>query len=647
MVGVRMSAIGLELYVMGRSRSGMAKVTRFFVGAAALAAVAYLLAAVLGDSGAERPQIVVRARLGGEPPVVAVAGDATVRKLAISTSTRNAVTLRGAQTLEVRVPEAATHLRFSVAPGSAEGGGVRVVVVGPDGARKELGKIDVPPGAPKWNDVEIELDSFSSSDASLIFEPLGTTAVTGELHVGSVLFLGTRLEGSTCGASVCPARLPNIVIISLDTLGARMLGRKVNEQSLSPFLDELRTEGADFEQAFVHYPNTIASHASLFTSLYPRHHQVYGGLRSMLRLRTLAEHLAAAGYLTAAFTEDAYVGSAFGFDRGFDSYHDGDHEAALAFGGDAAVTFVRTRDWLAERKTDAPVFLFVHTYEVHSPYIPRDEESWAVTRALMPGYNGPYVKGFHHPLDEFAHNAGTKPMAPETVEYLKALHMGEIQYLDRTVKALFSILEKQLPSRATLIVVTSDHGEEFGEAGRIGHGETLTDNVLHVPLVFLWPGTVSKSRTDTSVMSVDIAPTIVDLAGLAAMEQIDGRSFARYLRGEDASPAERPVIAELATAFSDCYRAKLPEDCNCDRVAVRSNGFKLLDSRVPNETRLFRISGETEVEVREEDHQQEAQVLREALSAFRSLAPRQPAQESANPPVDKATEERLRALGYL
>jgi arylsulfatase A-like enzyme len=571
---------------------------------------------------------------------------APTRKM-IGTSARSAVTVSESKPLEVELPLTASHVRFSLGATGAGSGTVNVGIEDATGAKQSLQKIDLTGPSADWSDFEIAVGSGTPPLRLQIEASAATVSNPMQTFVGSLSYHGpVPCEPALHSTATAPSR-PDIVLISLDTLGANMLGRAAASQSISPFLDTLREEGADFSNAFVSYPNTIVSHATMFTGLHPRHHEVYGGLRSMLRSRTLAEHLADAGYLTAAFTEDAYVGSGFGFDRGFDSYDDGDHAAALAFGGDSATTFRRARDWLKHRSTGAPVFLFVHTYEVHSPYVPRDERAWEVTRALKPGYSGKYADGFEAPLDEFAHNSGKNPMPAETLEYLRALHQGEVNYLDRRVEELFAAIRESLPARSTLIVVTSDHGEEFGEHGRLGHGETLSDNVLRVPLVFLWPGKIAPRSTGVPISSVDLTPTLLDLLDLTPTDELDGRSYAAFLLGEKAQPTERPVIAELASALGDCRRQGLPPDCPVDRVAVRAMGLKLIDSVIPKEARLFSIEGDSETEVQLSDHPREVAMLGEIVDFYRRLVPNVPADSDTIEPVDKGTEERLRALGYL
>jgi hypothetical protein len=287
---------------------------------------------------------------------------------------------------------------------------------------------------------------------------------------------------------------PNVIVISLDTLSARHLTSFGNVPGVSPSIDRFLRESFSFSNAVAQYPNTLVSHASLFTGLYPKNHGVYSS-DPFLRSETLASRLAARGYVTAAITEDAYVDSGFGFDGGFDWYENGRVKDVTQISGHAKHTFSDAIAWLYSYGAHTKFFLFVHTYEVHTPYAIQTKGAERIVEAIDPGYAGPFARSYPAGLFEMAHNFGNQLLAQPELRHLPALYAGEISYLDRVFGRFMRQLSRMPFADRTLVVVLADHGEEFGEHGKLGHGETLCGQALHVPLGFRWTGTIQPCST--------------------------------------------------------------------------------------------------------------------------------------------------------
>ena len=329
----------------------------------------------------------------------------------------------------------------------------------------------------------------------------------------------------------------NVVLISLDTVRADAVGAQTAAgESLTPWLDRLAQEGTSFSQAISTFSSTSASHMSLFTGHYPATHDVRHPIHDLpAAIATLPELMSRAGYATGAVTENAMLLAGSGFARGFDSYHERD---ALKQVGAIDLTFARGVEWL-EGHVDQPFFLFLHSYEAHAPYTATEESLNAIPPVDLRG------------LDKDALHW----------QRLRRSYAAEVHSADRAIEALFSQLERLALLDDTLVVITSDHGEEFGEHGERGHAKTVFDEVLRVPLLFWRPGEVAAGRViDGQVSLVDVAPTILDLVGLTPPEGLAGRSLVIAMRGQ-ASEHDGLLFAEasvgevrLVTARSESYK---------------------------------------------------------------------------------------------
>jgi arylsulfatase A-like enzyme len=599
-------------------------------------AIATLLGCGAPEAGPGTPQPVaggpVVARVGSEqrPATVRPAVSASARKLA--TRTRNAIPAR--EPFEVEVPDEATRLAFSLACAGA----------GPEPACApfaiEQSDASVAPGTWQplfeaaadagWQDREIALPA--GTGRVLRFRSLGPGSADAEPLWGSPLLLG-RSE----------ATRPNVVLISLDTLGAASLGSFSGRPDVSPHIDALLARSADFRRAYAQYGNTLVSHASLFSALYPRHHGIYPDVIPGPLSSSLVRELAASGYRSVAFTEGAFVSAAFGFSAGFDAYDDGMLGLSAQMAGGAQHTFQRAADWLRDTGGEGPFFLFLHTYEVHAPYLPRDDEALALADRLTPGD----TRAFPAPLQTrqlLNHNSGRETLSARDLERLHALHEAEVHTLDAVLGGFLDRLAQQGLAPHTLLVVTADHGDQFGEWGKVGHGDSLHDRVIHVPLAFRWPGVIDPRRIESPVQLIDVMPTVLELVGLPVPDDVDGTSLVPAIRGEDAP--ERPAYAEQRTARGECVRLGLAEGCRLDRISVHEGRWLLISSLLPPGRRLYDL--ESDPRASRDVAAQNPQVadqLEERARRYREAAKREPPESRGL--VDVETLRRLRELGYV
>ncbi|MSR58085.1 MAG: tetratricopeptide repeat protein [Planctomycetaceae bacterium] len=299
----------------------------------------------------------------------------------------------------------------------------------------------------------------------------------------------------------------NLLLVTLDTTRADRLACYGYAAGRTPVLDQLAASGILFERATTVAPCTLPAHTSLFTGLYPAENGVSTNGRGRLdgAIPTLAAVLQRRGYQTAAFVGAFVLNGKFGLDQGFETYDDDfvSEEPALdAFHRlrhGASVVDAALR-WLGARQS-RPFFCWVHLYDPHEPYLAHAE-----------------LFG-----DAFA----DRP------------YDAEIAYVDRQVGRLIDFLKTSGLDEETLVVVVGDHGEAFGEHLERGHGITLYQEAMHVPLIFRHPGRLAAGRrVEGPVSLVDVSPTVLDLLGIADERKITGRSVAQALRGGDlrASP---------------------------------------------------------------------------------------------------------------
>ena len=310
----------------------------------------------------------------------------------------------------------------------------------------------------------------------------------------------------------------NVVLVSLDTLRARSVGSYGSPRDTTPRMDAaLGSDGTLFELAFATVPHTLPSHASLFTAVYPRSHGILGFMQGIrAEVPTLPEAFRAAGYETAAFTEDAYVIPEAGFRRGFGWYVENKSPGLQMPRGFVEETFGGGVAWMRAHR-DRPFFLFLHTYQVHEPYTP--------------------PAGYATLFEDATFLSGA------LLELLR--YEQEVRYTDDAVGALLDEMDAIGIGTRTLIVVLADHGEEFLEHGRLRHGYDVYEESTHVPLFVRLPGVVPAGlRVRAPVSLVDVAPTILDLAGLPLPAGVEGRSRVPLLHGGD--DAETPPVLSIA-----------------------------------------------------------------------------------------------------
>ena len=412
-------------------------------------------------------------------------------------------------------------------------------------------------------------------------------------------------------------QLPNIVLISIDTLRPDHLGCYGGLPEVSPNIDRFSQDSVVFTQAIAHAPSTLPSHASIFTSLIPQHHGASHTQNVPLSQEalTLTEVLAAAGYLTVAVVGGGQLDRAFGLSQGFQVYDqvDGSFREVVELG-------LRRLD----EPGDRPFFLFLHTYEVHHPYSPDQNRLEALDR----GYNGPLPDEISIDLLKSI-NRSQVQIDDRDLLHIKRAYDAEIQSMDEAFGDLVAQLRTLGLYETALVVFTSDHGEEFAEHGMVGwHSHTLYEELLRVPLIFKFPRQKASTTTIHSVArGIDIAPTLLDVAAIEKPGAFDGRSLLTDLRSDH--PLDLPVVLLRDTTLKDTV----------ETGGLRIGKWKLAEGRVFD---LERDPGELA-----DLASSRAQVADDLKTQLEKIIARRQPMVSEKLHLDEKTREDLRALGYL
>lgn len=359
-----------------------------------------------------------------------------------------------------------------------------------------------------------------------------------------------------------------VIVVSIDTLRADYTSPYGAPADATPTLARLAEESVVFEHAYSQANETLFSHGALFTSKLPSHvGPVNYDWTIPDDVPTLAEAFSAAGWKTAAVVAGAHLARVFGLDDGFAEYTEGERWGSFQQTVPMAVR------WLRQRKDDAaPFFLFVHGYDCHAPY----PKPGPFRKLALPGYQGPLLEqlfnirfyeqiyqdtwypdfdvspiqtpGGRQVLDPgsyarlpayAASNTGTK-LSEDDLRFLKGSYAVGALYADLWLGVLLNELARLGLDETTTVVVMSDHGEGLLDHGFMNHRQTLLDEATHVPLLVRAPG-VPAGRVSEVVSLIDVAPTLLEMTGVAGLPEAEGRSLVPCLEGESKEVCGAPV----------------------------------------------------------------------------------------------------------
>ncbi len=399
---------------------------------------------------------------------------------------------------------------------------------------------------------------------------------------------------------------PNVLLLTLDTLRADVLGCYGHRSQATPRLDALAASGVRMDRAYTVTPLTIPAHSSLFSGMLPPRHGVRDNGDFLLsdEVTTLAEHMKAGGWATMAAVGAEVTSHHWGFAQGFDRFHDDMGESAQDAGGRWRVerpgdaVLADAIPWLeAQAGAAQPWFAWVHLFDPHAPYL---------------------------------------PPAPYDTEYAGRPYLGEVAWTDELVGRLVDSLAASGQLENTWVLITGDHGEGLGSHGEQMHGVLLYDATTRVPVIIRPPGGLELPLVlEAPVSLVDLMPTILGAAGLPVPTGLDGVDLGPVIRGEQPPASERQVYVESLYAFRHYGWAP--------QRALVEQEYKLIDSTTPE---LYHRKDRAEREDLVDEEPQRLETMRAEVRAL--VAGLEPAERSAAP-VETSPERlaQLEALGYI
>ena len=440
-------------------------------------------------------------------------------------------------------------------------------------------------------------------------------------------------------------RARKVILISIDTLRADRLRCYGYERETSPNTDALAADSAVFVNSYAPSPWTLPSHVSLLTSLSCFGHGVnLDNDRMDSSQRTLSDVLRTSGFFCAAVTGGGFLSPPFGFSKGFDFYKVG--EDSLWDNQGARLIFNEVSKWI-DVNWDKDFFLFVHTYQPHSPYIPPP----------------PYDTMFLDPdplwkmIDVRSHLGGPggkfKRLPEKERRNIIGLYDGEIRFTDEAlIGPLIAKLKRLGVYDQAMIILTSDHGEEFFEHQSWRHTHSLYDECLKVPLIIKFPGSKYRGKKPVSfVRLIDVMPTIMEVFGVRDEGfGLEGRSLLPILRGREKK--DRISLAYLAGGVLDF---PVPE-----KMAIVNRPTKVILNKPYDESSLGKflypppLLSEVEAYDLEADTLEQvnvvtskAAIVSKLVAMMKELQSKAGKRTGEKAVIDGDVEEKLRALGYI
>jgi arylsulfatase A-like enzyme len=384
----------------------------------------------------------------------------------------------------------------------------------------------------RWADHRIDLSAFAGQTVRIDLRGRGQGA--GRLAWSEPRVLVPAVERKTLE----PAK--NVVVLVIDTLRADKL-RPFNPDTRvkTPAVDRFASEGVVFELAQSPENWTKPSVASILTGLHPQTHQQKTGESALpSSALLLSEHLGDQGFATGSFIANGYVSDRFGFDQGWDDYSNYIRDGGST---EAKDVFEKAGNWIESHQGER-FFAYIQTIDPHVPYDPPGEYVRMYDAEEYSGQVKPRLTG------DLLEKAKRRPpkvvFDPRDKRRIAALHDGEITQHDKFFGAFLDRLTALGLAEDTLIVVTSDHGEEFDDHGSWGHGHSIYQELLHVPLMFRLPNRLpAGGRVSDAVSTLDVSSTVTELLGVPPMPANEGHALVSMMIGE---PSSHPAVA-----FSD------------------------------------------------------------------------------------------------
>ena len=505
-----------------------------------------------------------------------------------------------------------------------------------------------------WEDADVDLSAYSGKSVKLTFATSTEKAGTVALWANPLL------------TTQAPKNRPNVLIYLIDTERADHTSLYGYARDTTPFLKKLGGQGLVFDDCQVQAPRTKQSTASLMTSLYSYTHGIVHDYDTIPKgSTTLAEQLRAAGYVTASIVANPFAGRLTGLDRGFDyldewSVVQRHRTDAHDRGTDSEAVNKIAFPWLEQHK-DEPFFLYAHATDPHAPYRPPAgfEEKFA-NPAETPEFNRNYKNlggKTKYAGGTVISRAGCKQAGVNPDRFIRRAtdrYDGEILHNDASLEQFVAKLKQLGILDYTLIVVVSDHGEEFWEHGWTSHGHSLYQELTHGVFLMWNPKLIRvPRRIREPAQLIDVAPTVLDLLGLKIPDVMEGQSLAPLANGQ---PFQRrgPV---MTSRFADPEAKKIgfvPEN-RIDAVALLDANWKFIYREKASEVGVNKLELYDRRSDREEQNNVAMQNPQEVDRLLTQTAKWMEAQkqirkllgQGAKATISRQTLEQLRSLGYV
>ncbi len=490
---------------------------------------------------------------------------------------------------------------------------------------------------------------------------------------GMIGFWGSPAIRDRVAKNQDSAKLPpqGVIIIWTDTLRPDHLEAYGYDRKTAPNVKRIASEGVLFNRCVSQATWTKVASPTLFTGLYPTAHGVLDFPdRLPNAAETMAEVFQKAGYATIGFSSNLFTGTYSNFHQGFDQLHEGDSLADPNSSKTTREYMDRLLPWLDDHR-QAPFFIFLHAYDAHDPYEPYPPYNTLWADASMKSAHekqledarkvikSPLMKLFGMPNRSEMLEAKINP--EEFVKYAKGWYDGSIRAMDTEIGRLLEFLQNNNLAQNTLLVFVGDHGEEFLEHERMFHGQHVYGELTSVPLIFWAPGRLRGGLTvKDTVETVDVMPTILELAGIKAPQNMQGQSltelFSKQASGKTAEANsilgvwKRPAFSmKAATVGNDS-----PPPQETESFAVVLNEWKLIhNTKRKGDTPEFELYNQTSDSINKTNVAKQNPEAVKRLSRLieewreKSSANRLKPDAEAAQSLSQEELERLRALGYI
>jgi len=457
-----------------------------------------------------------------------------------------------------------------------------------------------------------------------------------------------------CGCGGEPDAAPgrpdrSVLVIVADALRADSLGCYGQSAPTSPNIDGLAAEGALFEECRTVVPATLPSFITLLTSLHPKDHGASGnGFPPANGLVYLGDAARGAGYETAFFASSFCVTSLFGTSQGFDHFDENlDSTAVLPFNKTIRTASSVTSsflEWFEQRDGKKPFFAVVHYFDPHIPFVPPQEYA----AMFLDDEKGPLsvdFRGIMKSKNDLKKRGG-KPGENE-LRY-RDLYRAEVRYMDAEIGKIVRALDRSDEGARTIVVFTADHGQTLWDHDEyFNHTRQVYDSNIRIPLIFRAPGFVPQGRyNEPSFSNLDLAPTLLGLAGAAIPGEFAGRDLHCAVLGEKVKIDSSGCFFSEAEKFLSKGGKPVRPNYLAAKCVMKGSWKYIWTPHRENLEELYNVAADPQEKNNLAAAPEHAALVEELQGRLRAWAAEFAARPRRNEEIPPDALERLKALGY-